>query len=126
MQGQRKVCEQPHIALTTRECSRHRKPISQEPAVIRLAEKIATQQLQRLGGAFYFFYHMRDQISAAVRDVGQACMREVHLIATVGKKRDNQNESGQECGCRDAERPFERPASSFANENGQESVTASR
>jgi len=58
---------------------------------------------------------MRDKIFAVL----QAGVREMRLVTTVGKERDNQNKSGQQRGRRDAERTCERPASSFANENGQ-------
>src|SRR5437588_11567709 len=109
MQSQRKIREQPHVALTVWECGRNRKSVGQKPAVVRFAEKIATQQLQGVGGALHFSDHMFNKISAAVRHVGQARMREMELIATVRKKRNNQNESGQQRGCGDAKEAFKRP-----------------
>ena len=72
--SQRKISKQSHVALAVRIRGGHRKPVGQQPVVIRFAEQIATQQLQCVGSALNPFHYMREHIAVLIAFVRASCM----------------------------------------------------
>ena len=92
MKSQRKICEQPHVALAVRVCGGRRKRVRQQPVVIWLAEKIAPKQLECVRDALHFFDRMRERAPIIIHFVRAGGMGEVRFVAVIWENCQNENQ----------------------------------